>query len=118
MSDLQKVRIEFSDRYSATGTPRPQPETVCKGRCEGMGCYPTKDRSRWPKKAKSKSGWFFVTCEVCGGTGVRTNSHSAGVAAKAILRQLRDAGLLKKPTTWEIYRGAAAALEEFMKCRS
>lgn len=30
----------FVDRYSATGTPYPDSETMCKGQCEGMGCVP------------------------------------------------------------------------------
>lgn len=30
------------DRYSATGTPYPDPATACN-RCEAMGCYPLYD---------------------------------------------------------------------------
>lgn len=66
------MTIEFTDRYSATGRPRPNPATVCKGRCEGMGFYPTKDRREWPKGAKpDEIGYVFVTCRECGGTGRR-----------------------------------------------
>lgn len=32
--------IEFADRYSAMGIPRPDPETVCQGPCEGTGYVP------------------------------------------------------------------------------
>lgn len=32
--------MEFVDRYSATGTPYPDPETMCLGPCEGMGVVP------------------------------------------------------------------------------
>src|SRR4051812_25379410 len=32
--------IIFVDRYSATGKDYPDPATVCKGHCEGMGCVP------------------------------------------------------------------------------
>lgn len=41
MSDVQFV---FADRYSATGRERPNPDTVCLGKCEGMGCYPVLKR--------------------------------------------------------------------------
>ena len=34
----------FVDRYSATGKPYPNPDTVCLGKCEGMGCYPVQRR--------------------------------------------------------------------------
>jgi len=34
------VEVEFSDRYSATGIPYPDPETMCHGQCEGMGVVP------------------------------------------------------------------------------
>src|SRR5260221_6210432 len=34
------AEYEFVDRYSATGTPYPDPETMCEGPCEGMGCVP------------------------------------------------------------------------------
>ena len=34
------MTFQFSDRYSATGTPYPDPETVCRGQCEGMGVVP------------------------------------------------------------------------------
>ena len=32
--------IEIVDRYSATGTPYPDPDTMCIGQCEGMGAVP------------------------------------------------------------------------------
>lgn len=68
--------IRFIDRYSATGTPRPEPETVCTGQCEGMGCFPTRDvssaglardRGALPPDAKSDDGYYFVNCTACGG---------------------------------------------------
>lgn len=31
---------EIIDRYSALGIPRPDPATICKGQCEGVGYYP------------------------------------------------------------------------------
>ena len=47
--------IEFTDRYLATGTPYPDPNTSCD-ECEGMGCYPVhrntedaNDRILWEK---------------------------------------------------------------------
>ena len=32
--------IEFTDRYTALGIPYPDPETVCRGQCEGTGWVP------------------------------------------------------------------------------
>lgn len=64
--------IEFSDRYSASGRPRPDPATVCKGQCEGMGFYPSNDKSEWPPGAKpDEVGYVFVQCRDCDGTGRR-----------------------------------------------
>lgn len=34
------MQIEIVDRYSALGIPRPRPETVCFGECEGIGHIP------------------------------------------------------------------------------
>lgn len=85
--------FEFVDRYSATGTPYPDPETICPGQCEGMGCVPvymetgrapdgqavliTEDPElicRWQAaeaKCPSDDGWHFVICPVCEGTRLR-----------------------------------------------
>lgn len=78
----------FVDRYSALGIPRPDPKTVCHGRCEGTGFVPisletTKDPvflALWadvharahsdPRYAKC-DGWHFVKCPACAGTGKR-----------------------------------------------
>lgn len=61
--------IEFTDRYKALGIPYPDPETVCKGRCEGTGVYP-KPRSVLPDGSiLIGTEWDFVTCEDCKGTG-------------------------------------------------
>ncbi len=60
---MSEKTVVFVDRYSATGTPRPNPRTVCKGRCEGMGCYPDM------KPGVSAADTPFVKCERCGGTG-------------------------------------------------
>ena len=35
-----ETQITFTDRYAATGTPYPNPETMCEGQCEGMGVVP------------------------------------------------------------------------------
>lgn len=32
--------IEFTDRYKALGIPYPDPQTMCRGQCEGTGLYP------------------------------------------------------------------------------
>jgi hypothetical protein len=34
------MQIEWSDRYKALGLPYPDPETMCRGQCEGVGMYP------------------------------------------------------------------------------
>lgn len=49
-------RIIATDRY---GGNWPDPETVCKGDCEGMGTY--------PEEVDGKH--VFVKCERCNGTG-------------------------------------------------
>ena len=36
----QENTIEFTDRYKALGIPYPDPETICKGECEGIGWIP------------------------------------------------------------------------------
>lgn len=73
------------DRYEATGTPYPDPETCCPGRCDGMGCYPRR-RSAIVRFFRLVAWWLypglfhlelrpeayeFVTCETCRGTGRR-----------------------------------------------
>ena len=55
------MTIEFTDRYKALGIPYPDPETMCKGHCEGTGVYPT----------KIDGDWEFIECESCLGTGLR-----------------------------------------------
>jgi hypothetical protein len=72
---------EFSDRYSATGTPYPNPETMCQGRCEGMGCVPVLSnemeepwRTLWREAEERKptdDGWHFVICPDCSGTRLK-----------------------------------------------
>lgn len=88
MSEI-KGNLEFVDRYMALGIPYPEPETVCKGQCEGTGFVPIQGgslrgelrcegnseepwRSLWleaEKKNPSDDGWHFVKCPDCGGTG-------------------------------------------------
>lgn len=69
--------IVVHDRYSALGIKRPDPKTVCKGHCEGVGFYPIPcaELARCPKpdahKAPDWDGWHFVKCEKCNGTGLR-----------------------------------------------
>lgn len=57
--------IEFSDRYSATGTPRPKMLTCCHN-CEGMGIYPREVEH--PKSDDFDDRCEFVKCEECNGT--------------------------------------------------
>lgn len=51
----------FTDRY---GGRYPDPKTVCKGPCEGMGVYPVPSN-------KPADKWKFKKCLDCGGTGKR-----------------------------------------------
>lgn len=37
------------DRYTALGIPYPDPETMCKGPCEGVGVYPQFLAGSWLK---------------------------------------------------------------------
>lgn len=72
---------EYTDRYKALGMPYPDPATVCRGPCEGIGCYPVKDddpdeqeRALWLAQHAEAGrhecdGWHFVKCPDCNGTG-------------------------------------------------
>lgn len=88
-------RFVVFDRYSALGIPRPDPSTVCRGPCEGVGLVPVYSaagdpRANDPKalrpardidpayreawdaaeaKHPTDDGWHFLKCMVCGGTG-------------------------------------------------
>ena len=68
--------FEFTDRYKALGIPYPDPQTMCRGQCEGTGYYPEDDSTNqlWIKaeaKKPSEDGWHFVQCPECNGTGKR-----------------------------------------------
>ena len=52
------MKIELSDRYKALGMPHPNPKTVCRGQCEGLGFVPKGDGE-------------VVVCPKCKGTGKR-----------------------------------------------
>ena len=84
-----QAEYEFTDRYEATGTPYPDPETMCAGQCDGMGCYPVKrgasdttgeELRRWCVAHERTDahddgpcdGWHFITCPDCEGTGKRS----------------------------------------------
>lgn len=73
-------QLEFTDRYG--GGPRPDPETMCKGQCEGLGTYPCKEAEATSDELKlieeikstqgrSEDGWYFIKCLDCNGTGKR-----------------------------------------------
>jgi hypothetical protein len=87
--------IQATDRYDGFGIPRPDPDTVCQGQCEGTGVvpvfvyegesavdYPVKTTSEtdpalllaWheaEKENRTDDGYHFVTCPECTGSGVR-----------------------------------------------
>lgn len=66
--------LEFVDRYAGN---YPDPKTICKGDCEGMGLVPIKKddpgyEQKWQEaesKNPSDDGYHFVTCNDCNGTG-------------------------------------------------
>lgn len=72
-----------TDRYQALRINCPNPETMCKGSCEGTGLVPiSKDKTDEPwkslwleaeKNEPTDDGWHFVTCPECGGTGKENN---------------------------------------------
>lgn len=73
--------VQFVDRYSALGIPRPDPMTMCQGPCEGVGLVPVRSgdddpelRRRWEEaeeKNPADDGWHFVVCPSCEGTRLR-----------------------------------------------
>lgn len=38
--------MNITSRYEALGMDLPNPKTMCKGHCEGIGYYPTQGRNR------------------------------------------------------------------------
>ena len=85
--------VEFTDRYSATGTPTPNRWTICGGHCEGVGLYPIpmEEWERMPSRERPhicpqrnernewdfppEDGYLFVWCEECGGCGRRVGGR-------------------------------------------
>ncbi len=82
--------MEITDRYKALGIPYPDPETMCKGQCEGLGVVPIYMPGKNPRdvrpepetnrvyiklweeaeaKEPAADGWHFVKCPDCGGKG-------------------------------------------------
>jgi hypothetical protein len=90
--------IEIVTRYGAPGN-EPDPETMCAGHCEGMGCVPINGKDFEPplyvrkegecregkdkgepwktlwieaeKKEPTEDGWHFVQCPDCKGSGLK-----------------------------------------------
>lgn len=77
---METPELEFVDRYDALGF-RPNPDTVCKGQCEGTGFVPihaTEQEGHWKAlwdEAHAQphdepcDGTHFVKCPDCDGTG-------------------------------------------------
>jgi hypothetical protein len=71
--------FEFTDRYKALGIPYPDPETMCKGQCEGTGYVPVSENDMeepfhtlWLEaeaKGRTEDGYHFVVCPDCKGNG-------------------------------------------------
>lgn len=69
--------MEFTDRYQALGIPYPDPETTCKGDCEGTGWVPVNQDTTdstyhqlWEAAeavTPTDDGWHFVVCPRCNG---------------------------------------------------
>ena len=76
------TEYEFTDRYKATGIPYPDPKTMCKGQCEGMGVVPIHEDDReepfhslWLEaeaKKPTDDGYHFVVCPDCKGTRLKS----------------------------------------------
>lgn len=75
------AEYEFISRYG--DGPFPDPATMCKGQCEGLGTYPQslddctiteEERQRWQeahdKNAHACDGYHFIKCPDCEGTGL------------------------------------------------
>lgn len=87
-------------RYTALGMAEPDPETMCKGQCEGTGWVPVhRDdpdpifRKAWEEAEKenpSDDGWHFVKCPDCGGSGRRDTK----ALAESLLKLLEFNGLV------------------------
>ena len=56
--------FEYTDRYGDANAPRPDPDTMCKGQCEGIGYYPE----------YTDGALTFVRCPDCHGTGKRSGA--------------------------------------------
>ena len=101
----EAMAFEFTDRYDALGIEPPDPETVCRGHCEGSGIIPVKGGPSkdggiecaletdpvlldlWRKaedERVSGDGWHFVKCPECGGTG--KSGHLSASAGQGMSR--------------------------------
>ena len=63
--------IEYTDRYKAAGLAYPDPKTVCKGPCEGMGIYPEPRTRNADGTIPMNTKWDFKKCPDCDGKGER-----------------------------------------------
>lgn len=106
------MEYEFTSRYEALGVPLPDPETMCKGQCEGLGVYPHKvgesgetleERMAWLELHNAPDahpdepcdGFHFIKCPDCKGTGL--------AASEATMVEVRDGARrckLRSPRSW------------------
>ena len=87
--------FEYVDRYGGPDDPRPDPSTMCRGQCEGLGRYPQDirdpeiseyERAQWELEEKlnpTDDGVHFIVCGECGGTGNRREPDASEPPAKA-----------------------------------
>jgi hypothetical protein len=79
--NVSGFEFEGVDRYG--DGPRPDPATMCRGQCEGLGRYPQDirdpsiseyERQQWELEEANDptdDGVHFIVCGDCGGTGER-----------------------------------------------
>lgn len=91
--------MEATDRYKTLGVPYPDPSTMCKGQCDGVGVYPQHwedpsmtdaEETAWLEAHHAPNAhmeyrpflfffkrlvkvpcdnWHFIKCPDCNGTG-------------------------------------------------
>lgn len=94
--------MEFTDRYQALGIPYPDPETMCKGLCEGTGWVPVlRDcddpvlRDLWLAAEAiepTDDDYHFVVCPECDGTRLAPEDQPMTPEQQAWVRAQRNDG--------------------------
>lgn len=92
MSDIQ-----YTNRYEALGIPYPNPETMCKGQCEGVGLYPVNGRDIYSNTAEEINEWLKLHHAHCSfkGTLVSILSHWEWWYWRSVFKDIR-----RNPREW------------------